>query len=160
MSISTQSTIPIKQLESVYTLFLDANIAGKKITEILTHAKLRVARLTDEYASMTPDDVWIRGCAAKHYFIITCDKRIETDPINRQAVIESKSKIVVLEDSGNGVSWAAAIVVSREAIYRQLHAVTGPAILPLSRSSSKLLGVIWIPTPIDPTKSRGASATK
>src|ERR1019366_3030555 len=51
------------------------------------------SRLCVIAAHMTADPVWIERCAKEEWAVLTGDKAIETDPTNRQAVIDSKAKV-------------------------------------------------------------------
>jgi hypothetical protein len=63
---------------------------------------------------MTADPVWIERCAKEEWAVLTGDKAIETDPTNRQAVIDSKAKVFLLdENNSRAVEWASAIIVAR-----------------------------------------------
>jgi hypothetical protein len=90
--------------------------------ELLKKAGLRVVCHSDEFTDdMTPDPVWIERCANKDWVIVTGDKAIETDPVNRQAVIDCKAKVFLLdENNSKAIEWASAIIVGR----RKLVAVT------------------------------------
>jgi hypothetical protein len=101
------------------------------------------------------DDVaWIRAVANKGYIIISSDKRIETDPINRMAVIESKAKVFILEEGGaRAVHWAAAVIVSKDRMYELVRDNSGPFFMSMVRKSAGLLYKFRVPeleTPVDP----------
>ena len=99
------------------TLFLDNDQGTKILPDILTRAGLSTKRLQDSFDRATPDHEWIPEVAKNGWVIVTSDKGIETDPQNREAVIESNAKIVMLdENNSRAVTWASAIIVSRESI--------------------------------------------
>lgn len=85
------------------------------------------------------DVPWIRAAADKGYVIVTSDKKIETDPIERLAVIESKAKVFILdENNARAVHWASAIIVSRERIYEIVRENDGPFFMNVVRKGSLL----------------------
>jgi hypothetical protein len=90
--------------------------------DLLRRAGLRIVCHDDEFTdNLTPDPVWIERCANKDWVIVTGDKAIETDPINRQAVIDFKAKVFLLdENNSRAIEWASAIIVGR----RKLATVT------------------------------------
>ena len=83
--------------------------------ELLKKAGLRVICHSDKFTDdKTADPIWIERCAAEEWVIVTGDKAIETDPINRQAVIDFKAKVFLLdENNSRAVEWAAALIVGR-----------------------------------------------
>ena len=98
-----------------------------------------VKLLKEEFGdAATPDHVWIPHCAKRGWIIVTSDKGIELDPINREAVIESSAKIVMLdENNSRAATWASAIIVSRHSIRSAFAAINGPHIVSL-RNTGKL----------------------
>jgi len=91
--------------------------------ELLRNAGLRIVCHSDEFKDdMTPDPVWIERCAQKEWVIVTGDKAIETDPTNRQAVIDFKAKVFLLdENNSRAVEWASAIIVGRRKLVDLVH---------------------------------------
>lgn len=86
------------------------------------------------------DDVWIRECARRDWVILTCDKNIENDPINCQAVIESKARIFFLDEgSVKAVFWAAAIIVSRLRLFQVILNNKGPYFANIGKETGVLV---------------------
>lgn len=96
--------------------------------DLLRRTGLRIVCHSDEFPDdMTPDPVWIERCALKGWVIVSGDKGIETDPINRQAVIDSKAKVFILdENNSRAVEWAAALIVGRRKMVAVAHENDGP----------------------------------
>jgi hypothetical protein len=104
----------------------------------------------------TDDSAWIRAVAAKGYIIVTSDKTIETDPINKQAVIESKAKVFLLdENNARAVHWAAAIIVSKDRIYEIVSDNEGPFFMSIVRKSSSMVYRFRVPELEAPTDASG-----
>lgn len=118
-------------------LFLDYDQGTKVIPEILGKAKIEFRRLSDLYAKNTPDYRWIPECARQGWVIVSSDKGIETDPENREAVIASKAKIVLLdENNSKAATWAAALIVSRQVIADMLEDCGEACVLCLKNTGS------------------------
>lgn len=101
-----ESTVT-RRMSMFTATFIRTRSAGMKIECHLSH-----------FPGEEPDDSWIRQCAQRGWIIVTSDKNIEKDPVNRAAVIESKAKMFFLNDGeSRAILWGAAIIVSRERIY-------------------------------------------
>ena len=109
--------------------------------ELLRKAGLRVVCHSDKFSDdMTPDPIWMERCAREDWAIVTGDKAIETDPVNRQAVIDLKAKVILLdENNSRAVEWASAIIVARRRIVEIVHENDGPFFVSLRKSSRGLL---------------------
>ncbi len=104
------------------------------------------------------DDVWIRECAKRGWVIVTSDKNIENDPINRQAVVDSKARIFFLEEGTvRAIFWAAAIIVSKLRIYEIISLNIGPFFANIRKETGFLVGQIRQPTAELPTPTLGPS---
>ena len=94
---------------------------------MLTLAGFKVECHNTWFHEEEADDVWIRECASRGWVIVTPDKNIENDAINRQAVIESKARIFFLDDGqSKPMSWASAMMVSKERIFQIILNTKGP----------------------------------
>jgi len=115
---------------------------------LLKEAKLNIRWHEAEgfSAKETKDAPWIRAVADKGYVIITSDKRIETDPVNRLAVIESKAKVFLLDEgSQRPIHWAAAIIVSKDRIYETVRDNPGPFFMSITRKTSSMVYRFRVP---------------
>ena len=102
------------------------------------------------------DVAWIRAVASKGYIIITSDKSIETDPIERLAVIESKAKVFILdEQNARSVHWAAAIIVSKDRIYEAVRDNPGPFFMSVLRKTSSMIYKFRVPELEAPAAASG-----
>lgn len=73
------------------------------------------------------DPDWIEKCGENNWIVITGDKRIETVPENRQAVINAKVKVFLLNDSNTKPEvWAAAILLGQYKMQDIIDGTTGP----------------------------------
>lgn len=81
----------------------------------------------EHFVHDAPDDEWIPVVAAKGWAIISGDKGIEFDGINRAAVQTHKAKVFTLADTTmRGVEWAATLVAARKKIYAIAEQNIGP----------------------------------
>jgi PIN like domain len=73
------------------------------------------------------DPTWIKKCGENNWIVITGDKRIEMVPENRQAVIDAKAKVFLLNDSNTKPEvWAAAILLGQYKMQDIIDATQGP----------------------------------
>ena len=125
------------------------------MVEFLREAGIKVEPHRDHFSPEEEDHVWIPQCANHGWLIVTSDKGIETDPINRASVLESKARVFILQDGNNGPShWAASIIVSRARIYDLVRVHEGPFFVDVFRETRlmvKNLRSPWL-KPDSPTK--------
>jgi hypothetical protein len=80
----------------------------------------------------TPDDEWIPICAAKGWIILTGDKGIENDGINREAVIQCAAKVFMMYDhKSRGLEQTAALIAARKKIAQTALNNVGPFYCPI-----------------------------
>ena len=143
------ATLPLLELLNSSTpIFLDRNQGSKRMPTLLSEAGITVRWHAGEGfpSTETDDDSWIRTVAAKGYIIVTSDKGIETDPINRLAVIESKARVFILdENNSRAIHWAAAIIVSRERIYEAVRDNEGPFYMNIVKKSTSMVYRFRVP---------------
>lgn len=66
-------------------------------------------------------------CAENDWVAISGDKRIRTNPIEKQAIIDSKLRVFILTDSNSlPEEWAAAVIVGSEKIQSVVRKNEGP----------------------------------
>jgi hypothetical protein len=136
-----------KLLEAQFEFFLDRNQGNKIVPELLRKVGLRVVCHSDKFTDdMTPDPIWLDRCAREEWIVITGDKAIETDPINRQAVIDCRAKVILLEENNSrALEWASAIIVARRRMVEIVHDNDGPFFVSLRKNSDSLFTAIRRP---------------
>ena len=74
------------------------------------------------------DTKWIAACGVNNWVIISGDKNISRIPEERQAVIDSKCKVFMLDDSDltRTQDWAASLLVARKHIIETALRTNGP----------------------------------
>jgi hypothetical protein len=102
-----------------------------------------------------PDPEWIALCAANNWVIVTGDKKIETVPENRQAVIDSRARIFLLSESNSPPEvWAAAVIIGRYKMDDILEANAGPFFVNITKRSDGHVQRLRLPPgyerPLDP----------
>jgi hypothetical protein len=80
------------------------------------------------WADDKPDVEWIAECGKYNWPIISGDTSIEKVPEERQAVIDARCKVFMLDDSHitKTADWAAAVLVGRHRIAEIVNTTTGP----------------------------------
>jgi hypothetical protein len=88
-----------------------------------------------------PDGEWIPVCAANGWIILTGDKGIENDGINRSAVINSAAKIFMLYDhKSRGLEQTAALIAARKKIAQTALNNVGPFYCPIEMVGDSHVG--------------------
>jgi hypothetical protein len=73
------------------------------------------------------DPEWVKLCGERNWVIVSGDKRLETQPENRQAVIDAKVRVFILSDSESmPEQWAAAVIVGHYKIQEVIDGNVGP----------------------------------
>jgi hypothetical protein len=111
-------------------IFLDRTHGGRMV-QILRDAGFNVNPIREVYPNgkdqFIPDPTWVKLCGERNWVIVTGDKRLETQPENRQAVIDAKARVFILSDSESlPEQWAAAIIVGHYKIQEIIDGNVGP----------------------------------
>ena len=93
------------------------------------------------FSPETPDHEWIPICAAQNWAILTGDKGIEADGLNRATVIKSAAKIFLIHDHRTkGLDQTAAIIAARRKIARTATNNVGPFYCPIEMVGDSHVG--------------------
>lgn len=108
-------------------LFLDATHQSKILATLLRDLDVRVEVHKRHFRPDAPDPEWIADVTRRGWVIISGDKGIREDGINRHAVIKARAKVFMLADTNSrGAEWAASLVVARNTILRIAEQNNGP----------------------------------
>ena len=114
-------------LPDAVTLLLDRTHQSKVTEKLLRHLDVRVEIHKRHYLPGAPDPEWIADAAKRGWAIISGDKGIEYDGINRHAVAQSGARVFLLTDTeSRGAEWAASLVMARHKIQRVATENRGP----------------------------------
>ena len=92
------------------------------------------------------DPEWIKLCGERNWIVISGDKRLETVPENRQAIIEANARVFLLMDSESlPEEWAAAVIVGHERMREILDANHGPFFVNISKRTGSHLARLRFP---------------
>ena len=95
----------------------------------------------------TDDPTWIRRCVKEGWIPISGDKKIEDDPVNRNAVIEAKAKVFMLTDSNSHPEeWSSAVVVGADRIRTLFENNQGPFFANVGKQASGHVSRFRVPT--------------
>ena len=91
------------------------------------------------------DKDWIAECARYEWAIVSGDKNISKIPEERQAVIDGKCKVFMLDDSHETKTedWAASLLVARERLIEIATRADGPFFVTIKRC--KVHGHVSLP---------------
>lgn len=126
---------------SSVTLFLDATHQAKITAKLLRDLKVKVEVHKRYYLPNEADPVWIEDCTKRGWAIISGDKGIEYDGVNRLAVVKSKAKVFILADTeSRGAEWAASLVMARKKILRIAEENEGPFYCSVEKGKDEHVG--------------------
>ena len=132
-----------------HELFLDRT-HGKRMGAILRRAGFKVRPIFEVYPGTdherVSDPEWIKLCGENGWIAISGDKRLETVPENRQAVINAKAKVFVLSDSGSRPEiWAAAIIIGHYRMCEIIDGNDGPFFVSVGKRSDGHVARLRLP---------------
>jgi hypothetical protein len=132
-----------------HEIFLDRT-HGKSMSAMLRRAGFTVHHIFEVYPNKEhetiEDPVWIKMCGEKGWIAVSGDKRLETVPENRQAVIESKLKAFILTDSNSKPEvWAAAIIVGHFRMDEIIDGNNGPFFVNVGKRSDGHVARLRLP---------------
>jgi PIN like domain len=108
-------------------LFLDATHQSKLTAKLLRDLDVNVEVHRRHYRPSAPDPEWIADATKRGWVIISGDKGIRDDGVNRHAVIKARAKVFLLADTNSrGAEWAASLVMARKKILRIADQNNGP----------------------------------
>jgi hypothetical protein len=108
-------------------LFLDATHQSKVTSKLLSDLDVKVEVHRRHYLPAAPDPEWIADATRRGWVIISGDKGIREDGVNRHAVIKACAKVFLLADTNSrGAEWAASLVMARKKILRIAEQNNGP----------------------------------
>ena len=145
-------------------MFLDRT-SSKRLVAILRQAGFVFQTIYEVYPNKTNENVsdpeWIAKCGENNWIIVTGDKRIETNVRNRQAVIDAKAKVFLLNDSNSKPEiWAAAILLGQYKMQDIIDATQGPFFVTVGRRCDSHIQRPRRPGGwIDPNQSQPAETT-
>jgi PIN like domain len=143
-----------KPLSIERELFLDRTHGGRLIA-LLRELGFAVNPIKEIYPNgkdqFIRDPEWIKLCGEKNWIILSGDKRLETVPENRQAVIDARAKVFLFMDSESfPQEWAAAVIVGHDRMKEILDANPGPFFVNISKRTGSHLARLRLPHGYEP----------
>ena len=83
-----------KAEETVF--FVDENLLGRRIPDILRNAGVKVELLSDHFPLQTPDVEWLAEVSQRGWFVITRDMKIGINIAEAAAVAKGNAKVFAL----------------------------------------------------------------
>jgi len=124
-------------------LFLDATHQAKITAKLLRDAGLSVEVHKRYFLADAPDPEWIADCTQRGWAIISGDKGIELDGVNRRAVVSAKAKVFILADTTSRcVDWAASLVLARQKILAIVEDNGGPFFCTVEKGNDEHVGKV------------------
>jgi len=122
------STSSISKPPEPFTFFLDRTHGRKIFPGILRKVGFSLVALHEwGFGPETQDDVWIAECGKQGWVVLSGDKGLEKNPVNRKAVIDAACKVFIFTDnSSKAEEWAAAVIMARKQIARMVDQNNGP----------------------------------
>jgi hypothetical protein len=92
------------------------------------------------------DPEWIKMCGEKNWIVVTGDKRIESVPENRQAVIDARAKVFLVNDSNSyPEEWAAAVIVGHYKMQEIIDGNRGPFFVNIRKRADGHIAKLRLP---------------
>lgn len=138
-----------RQLKLDREVFLDRTHGGRLVT-LLREVGFTLHPIKEVYPNgkdqFIRDPDWIKLCGEKNWIVISGDKRLETVPENRQAVIDARARVFLLMDTQSlPEEWAAAVIVGHMRVQEILEANTGPLFVNISKRTGSHLARLRLP---------------
>lgn len=106
------------------------------------------------------DPEWIKLCGENGWVAVSGDKRLESVPANRQAVIDARAKIFVLTDSGSKPEiWGAAIIVGHFRMAEIIDGNEGPFYVSVGKRADGHISRPKLPSGYEPPQVESADST-
>jgi hypothetical protein len=122
-----------KRLASV-TFFLDYQIGRYVVADALRALGAHVEVHIDHFAPDAPDAQWIPEVGRRQWVLITKDKHIRRNPLERAAYVAAKLRgFVVTGTDMAGQELAALLVRCLPGMVRRIAGRTGPLLFTISR---------------------------
>jgi len=120
------------------------------MTAMLRRAGLRIHPICEVYPNdahkFVSDPEWIKLCGENNWVIVSGDKRLETVPENRQAIIEARVKVFLLTDSNAFPEvWASAIIIGRYKMQEIIDANPGPFFVNITKRADTHVARLRLP---------------
>jgi hypothetical protein len=130
--------LPTSQPNSRVTLLLDRTHQSKVAEKLLRDVDVSVEIHKRHYLRDAPDPDWIADASARGWAIISGDKGLELDGINRHAVVKNAARVFLLADTNSrGAEWAAALVAGRHRIIKIAGENRGPFYCKINKTSEQ-----------------------
>lgn len=106
------------------------------------------------------DPEWIKLCAQNNWIAVTGDKKLETVPENRQAVIDAKAKVFLLTESNSPPEvWAAAVIIGHYRMQEIIDSNSGPFFVNIGKRSDGHVARLRLPPHYVPAEKPKEVAT-
>jgi hypothetical protein len=119
-------------------IFLDRSFGRKKLALELRQAGFNVKIHDEHFKQDENDDVWLKACGERGWWVITPDKRICHK--YRHVIRESRTAVFIV--SGNNIKaeqWADPIITNATRILRIVKKTAPPFIARITRTDVKMV---------------------
>ena len=121
----------------VLTFFLDQNLGDKIIAQALRQQALNVELLKEHFAIDARDEDWLPGVGQRGWLVLTKDDRIRRRSVEREALMQSGTRVFILPSANmSGDEMAAAIVKALPKIRRFVASTPPPFIARISKAGT------------------------
>lgn len=87
--------------------------------------------------------MWIAECGKQGWIILSGDKGLERNPINRRAVIDAACKVFIFTDTNSKAEeWAAAVIMARRQIAAIVDKNNGPFYVHIGKEAHSHLSAV------------------
>jgi hypothetical protein len=123
-------------------IFVDRSLASKRLPAMLERMGFEVELHNRYFVPDAEDDIWIPEVAARQWVILTADKRLSVEPLNKEAVRSSNAQVLLVSDGKSlPEQWAACLIVGRLKIEQLLDRNPGPVFIMISKHAGDHVNV-------------------
>jgi hypothetical protein len=124
------------------------------MTTLLRRVGFEVVSIFERYPNSEHENIkdptWIALCGENDWVAISGDKRLEFNPENKHAVIESRCRVFILSDSNSyPEEWAAAVIVGNEKIQSVVRKNIGPFYAHIGKRANSHVSNAKFPNPAE-----------
>jgi hypothetical protein len=127
------------KLREPVVYFLDENLDGSSMVTMLTDGGIPVVRHSEKFQNGAADEVWIPLAAQFGYVIVTKDVATRTKPAQREAILHSKARMLLL--TLQGAKWpeiAKLLIDKYPDVSKTVNKYATPLIIRLNMSSMRI----------------------
>lgn len=119
---------------AAWVFFVDRSLGGRKVVSALRAVGVTALAHDDRFAPETPDVEWLKAVREEGWVVLSRDKRIRYNPLEKLALANARARAFFLGSSNlTGDEMASAFVAALPKMLRFLDSHTAPFIAKVYR---------------------------